>query len=109
MKTQNTVQLIGYLGIDPVMKKAINGSPFTRLRLATDYYRKTEDGSVIHKKTWHDVIAWDKLAESVLDNFIKGSHILVQGSIRNRTYVDKKGATKFETIVRASQLLNLDR
>jgi single-strand DNA-binding protein len=109
MKTQNDVQLIGYLGSDPVVKKAANGSPFSRIRLATDDYRRMADGKVIHKATWHDVLAWDKLAEIVPENFIKGSHILVKGSIRNRFFIDKEGHKRFISEIRATQLLNLDR
>lgn len=109
MKTQNKVQLIGYLADDPVVKKAANGSTYTRIRLATDYYRRREDGTVIRKVTWHEIMAWDGLAELVPDNFMKGSHILVKGSIRNRSYTDKEGNKRFASEIRASEFLNLDR
>lgn len=109
MKTQNTVQLIGYLGTDPVVRTTDNGSKLARIRLATDYYRKDPAGIVHRKTTWHDILAWDSLAETVPSNFIKGSHILVQGEIRHRTYQDKEGHTRYISEVRATQLLNLDR
>jgi single-strand DNA-binding protein len=101
--------LIGYLGQDPVVKKASNGSPFTRIRMATDYYRRTSDGTVVRKTSWHDVIAWDQLAEAAPNNFIKGSHILVQGNLSQRSYIDKAGNKRYETCIRATELLNLDR
>ena len=109
MKTQNNVQLIGYLGGDPVIRKAINGSILARFRLATDYFRRRKDGTVIKKTTWHNILAWDFLAEKVPEHFIKGSHVLVQGEIRHRTYKNKVGEIKNITEVRASGLLNLDR
>lgn len=109
MKTKNFVQLIGYLGRDPVFRKAINGSPFTWIRMATDYYRRTSDGTVIRKTSWHDVIAWDHLADTVPNNFIKGSHILVQGQLRHRAFTDSNGVKRYETCIRATELLNLDR
>jgi single-strand DNA-binding protein len=109
MKTQNFVQLIGYLGDNPVMKTAANGSRLARFRVATDYFRRAQDGTIVKKTTWHHVLAWDFLAEKVPDNFIKGTHILVQGELRNRTFKNKDGVLTHITEIHASQLLNLDR
>lgn len=109
MKTQNSVQLIGYLGDDPAIKTAINGSSLARMKIATDYFRKQKDGTIIKKTSWHNVLAWDWLAKKVPGNFIKGSHILVQGDLRHRTYKNKEGLIKNISEVHASQLLNLDR
>ena len=109
MKTQNSVQLIGYLGNDPAIKTAVNGSPLARMQVATDYFRKRKDGTLIKKTSWHEVLAWDWLAEKVPGNFIKGTHILVQGDLRHRKYKNKAGLIKNISEVHASQLLNLDR
>ncbi|MBN8720500.1 MAG: single-stranded DNA-binding protein [Sediminibacterium magnilacihabitans] len=109
MKTQNTVQLIGYLGLDPILRTAINGSKLARFRVATDYFRRHKDGSVTKKVTWHNVLAWDWLAEKIPGNFIKGSHVLIKGEIRHRKFKNKSGKLQSITEVRASELLNLDR
>jgi single-strand DNA-binding protein len=109
MKTHNSVQLIGYLGKEPKMKTAVNGSLYARLSLATDFFRHKKDGTVIKKTTWHEVLAWDALAETIPGNFITGSHVLVQGEIRNRTYKDKEGIVRHITEFHATILLNLDR
>lgn len=109
MKTQSTTQLIGYLGSDPVTRKAVNGSTLSRLRLATDYYRRDNGGNTIRKVTWHDILAWDHLAEKVPGNFIKGSHVLIQGQIQYRTYLDREGHKRYITEIKASTILNLDR
>lgn len=109
MKTQNHAQLIGYLGSDPISRTAVNGSKVTRLRLATDYYRRDNSGNVIRKVTWHDVLAWDHLAEKIPGNFIKGSHVLIQGEIRHRTYIDPNGHKRYISEIKALTILNLDR
>lgn len=109
MKTQNSVQLIGYLGQDPVLRTAVNGSKLARFTIATDYFRRRKDGSIIKKVTWHQILAWDFLAEKVPGNFIRGSHVLVKGEIRHRSFKNKAGEIKSITEVRASELLNLDR
>ncbi|MES2328573.1 MAG: single-stranded DNA-binding protein [Bacteroidota bacterium] len=109
MKTQNKVQLIGYLGLDPVIIKLPSGTTKARLRLATDKFRRDQSGNVQRKVTWHDVIAWDKLAETIENQYITGSHILVEGEIIHRSYEDKMGQTHFVSEVKAFSIMNLDR
>lgn len=109
MKTQNTVQLIGYLGDEPKHRIAINGSPLARFSLATDYYRRDQQGNVFRKVTWHEILAWDSLAKKMPGNFIKGSHVMVQGHIRHRTFLDADGNRRSITEIKARSILNLDR
>lgn len=109
MKTQCFIQLVGYLGNDPVCKTTANGSLLVRLRLATDYYRRGNDENVIRKVSWHNILAWDKLAEKIPGNYIKGSHVLVQGELCYRTYPDDRGHKYYITEIRAGKILNLDR
>ncbi len=108
MKTQNQVQLIGYLGRDPIISVAKNGSKRAFLNMATDIFRRKGDGTIFKKTTWHDIIAWDKKAESIENNFIQGSHVLVEGEIDHRTY-SKDGQKRYITRIIATKILNLDR
>jgi single-strand DNA-binding protein len=109
MKTMNRVELVGYLGNDPVSKTAANGSKMVRLRMATDHYRKDKEGKIICKVSWHDILAWDRLAEEIPGHYIRGSHVLVQGEIRYRIYVDPQGQQRSVTEIKAFMILNLDR
>ena len=109
MKTENSVELIGYLGNDPICKTAVNGSSMARIRLATDRFRRDRGGTVHRKTTWHDILAWDTVAEQVPNNFIKGSHVLIKGEIRHRTYNDNTGHKRYITEVHAHKIMNLDR
>lgn len=109
MKTQNKVQLIGYLGKNPLVKTASNGSKFARLRIATDRFFKNKKGENIKKTSWHNIIAWDKKADYAENNFLKGSHILVDGHIKYRSYKDEKGEPRHISEIIAELLMNLDR
>lgn len=109
MKTKNFVQLVGYLGNDPKIHMTNTGKTLGRLRLATDFYRKQEDGTTFKKTTWHDVKAWDKLAETLPGQFMKGSHVMVEGIIEYRTFLDPIGHKRFVTEIKAISILNLDR
>ncbi len=109
MKTQNKVQLIGYLGEDPVVGTTPGGTPYARIRMATDEFFKDAEGNRHKITTWHDVMAWESMATTVSGNFIKGSHVLIEGKICYRTYEDKAGHTRYITEIKASTLMNLDR
>jgi single-strand DNA-binding protein len=107
-KTQNKVQLIGYLGKDPVVTVTKDGVKRVFLRLATDWYRKSEDGTEKKKTTWHNIVAWDKKAKKIENDFISGSHVLVEGEIDHHSYY--KGTEKrYITRILATKIMNLDR
>ena len=108
MKTQNEVQLIGYLGQDPIMSVAVNGIKRAYLRVATDQYRKHQDGTEWKKTTWHEVVVWDKKAANIENNFIKGSHVLVEGAIEHRRFY-KGNEKRFHSRICATKVMNLDR
>ena len=105
----NKVLLIGYNGLIPVCKKTSNGSKRVRIRVATHYFRTNEKGKREYHTIWHNVIAWDGKAEYAERNFVKGSKIMVEGSIAYRTYLDHTGHVRYITDIIAHNLVNLDR
>lgn len=109
MKTQNKASLIGYVGNDPDIFILPSGDKKVRLRVATDHTVVDRDGNKSYKATWHNVIAWGAKAEMVINNFSKGSHILVEGPIVYTNYLDKSGKMRYDTAIYAKHFLNLDR
>lgn len=105
MKT-NRVTLIGYVAQELATFMSQNGSKRTLLRIATHYYSKREKS---YHTVWHDIIAWDATAEYAACNFVKGSKIMVEGSIEYRTFPDHTGHLRYHTQIRADSLMNLDR
>jgi single-strand DNA-binding protein len=108
MKT-NHVTLIGYVGCHLLTSKIPSGSKRVAIRMATHYSQKNDSGEKISKTVWHDVVAWDKVAEYAERSVVKGSRILVEGFITYRTYSDKAGHTRYVTLISAESLMNLDR
>jgi single-strand DNA-binding protein len=110
MKSMNKVQLVGYLGKDPIIKQNENGSDRAILRLATDRFYTPRQGAVKKFTEWHTVVVWGQSQVEKLKNYImKGSHILVDGSIRYSTYSDITGQTRDVTEIHANYLVDLDR
>lgn len=105
----NRVMLIGYVGNDLSMHPLPNGGKRIGLRVATHYPIKSEKGEKIYQTVWHDVTAWNGIAEYAEKSFVKGSKIMVDGSIEYRTYPDKTGHIRYLTQIKAHSLMNLDR
>ena len=105
---KNRVQLIGHLGHDPEIKAIENGKKMARFTLATDDSYKNAEGQKIKETTWHNLIAWNGLADLSEKYLKKGSKLAVEGRIVYRTYEDKKGVTKNITEIVLADFMFLD-
>ncbi|MBI3139805.1 MAG: single-stranded DNA-binding protein [Sphingobacteriales bacterium] len=105
----NRVTLIGYVGKDLSALKTGKGSKRISIRMATHYPIKNEKGETVWLTTWHDVVAWDNMAEFAERSMVKGSRIIVDGSIEYRTFPDKQGHIRYYTQIKAHSIMNLDR
>lgn len=106
---RNRVQLIGHLGADPEMKTLESGIKVARLRMATNENYKTASGEWKEETIWHSITAWEKLAERALQQLHKGSYIMLEGKLINRSYADAQGNKKYYSEVRAKSLVLLDK
>ena len=113
----NSVTLVGFVGADPEQRQAKgNGTKFTVLSVATQRSWKNAEDEWVSKTEWHRVAIFrTRLAQYVLDNVQKGSHVLVEGSLISSTYErpgkGKKAATTKITSwsIRADAVRRLDR
>lgn len=106
----NKVQLIGYLGKDPEFKTMPNETTMIKMRLATDHWFFPKLGERKQFTEWHTIKMWGKEKIEKLCNYlIKGSHVLVEGRIVYRRYIDTQGQTRYVTEIRANYLVDLDR
>jgi len=106
---RNHVQLIGHLGADPEVKTTTNGKTFVNIRLATTERYKNAKNEWQEETQWHNITFWDQLATRAKDNLTKGSMILVQGKLINRTYDDAQGQKKYIYEVRPTTWMLLDK
>jgi len=106
MKTLNRIQLIGYLGSDPVIHKFENGSVVAKLNLATNYLLRNKETKTI----WHDVKIWgEDRVNHIQNNLVKGSHVMVEGSLEYNCFVNNAGTQMMKAEINALYFMNLDR
>ena len=104
---RNKVMLVGNLGQDPEIKTLESGKKVVHFTLATKEDFKNSDGQKISETTWHNIVAWNGLADIAGKYLKKGKEVAVEGRIVYRTYEDKKGATKNITEIVLNDLLLL--
>lgn len=103
----NKVILIGRLGRDPEIKYTPSGAPVAKFSLATDEVFKDRAGEQQRRTEWHNIVAWNKLAEICGEYLTKGRQIYVEGSIRSRQWEDQSGnkRTAYDIVARNIQML----
>jgi single-strand DNA-binding protein len=100
----NKVTLIGYLGKDPSINKTQSGVSVTSFSIATSEKYKDKEGNMQDKTEWHNIVAWQNLADICGKYLKKGSLVYVEGKLQTRSYQDKDGATKYTTEIVISEM-----
>jgi single-strand DNA-binding protein len=93
----NKVILVGNVGKDPETRYLEGGTVVTRFSLATSEVYRNRDGEKITNTEWHNIVLWRGLAEVAEKYVKKGSQLYIEGRIRNRSYTDKEGNTRYTT------------
>jgi single-strand DNA-binding protein len=106
--TVNRVILVGRLGRDPEVKYLPSGAPVAKFSLATDEVTKDRTTGESQSRTeWHNIVAWNKLAEICGEYLTKGKLVYIEGSIRSHSWQDQSGnkRTQYEIVARNMQML----
>ena len=107
-KSVNKVILIGNLGKDPEVKYTPSGTPVAKFSLATNERYKDKAGEWQERTEWHNIVAWQRLAEIVGEYVKKGSKIYIEGRLQTSSWEDKQsGEKKYRTEIVANDLVLL--
>ena len=104
---KNKVQLIGNLGNAPEVKTTESGKKLARFSVATNESYRNANGEKVTETTWHNLVAWGKVADIAEKYLNKGSEVAIEGKLINRSYTDKDGNKKYITEVQVNELLML--
>jgi len=104
----NRVILVGRLGKDPEVKYTPSGAPVAKFSLATDEVFKDRSGEQQRRTEWHNIVAWNKLAEICGEYLTKGKLVYIEGSIRSRQWEDQAGnkRTAYDIVAARMQMLS---
>jgi len=103
----NKVILVGHLGKDPAVTYTPSGAAMAKFTLATNEVFKDRSGEQQSRTEWHNIVAWNKLAEICGQYLTKGKLVYIEGSIRSRTWEDQAGnkRTAYDIVASRMQML----
>ncbi len=105
-RSVNKVILVGNLTRDPEMRYTPQGHAVTSFGVATNRDWKVE-GDRREETEFHNVIAWNKLAELCNQLLKKGTKIYVEGRLQTRDWTDDKGLKHYKTEIVAEDMIVL--
>lgn len=105
----NRVIISGYLGKDPETVPAAQTTA-TKFSLAVTDRWKDDQGERQERTNWILVVVWNGKGENAGKYLKKGSHVLIEGSLRTSEWDDKEsGQKRWKMEVHASEVIFLDR
>jgi single-strand DNA-binding protein len=107
-KSVNKVILVGNVGKDPEVKFLPSGQPVANFTLATSDRTKDKQGEWQDRTEWHNLTAYQRVAEIIRDYVKKGSKIYVEGRIQTRSWDDQaSGQKRYRTEIIVNDLVLL--
>ena len=107
-RSLNRAQLIGNLTRDPELRYTPNGIAVCSFGLATNRNWKTETGERKDEAEFHNIVAWNKLAELCSQFLTKGRKVYLEGRISTRKWTGQDGQARSTTEIVISDMILLD-
>ena len=106
MLQKNRIEVAGYLAAKPEVRYLPSGMKVANARLGESHRYRGQDGQVQTHTNWHSLTFYDDLAD-VAVTYEQGENIFVEGTIQQRKFTPKDGATRtvHEVIVRACHVI----
>jgi len=108
-RSLNKVMLIGNLTRDPEMRYTPQGTAVCTFGVATNRSWTLESGEKKEDVEFHNIVAWNKLAEICAQLLKKGRKVYVEGRLSTRSWQGQDGTQKQRTEVVISDMVILDK
>ena len=106
-RSVNIAIIIGNLTKDPEMRYTPGGHAVTSFTVATNRNWVSE-GQEKEDVEFHNVVAWNKLAELCSQLLSKGRKVYIHGRLQTRNWDDANGVKKYRTEIIAEDIVILD-
>lgn len=108
-KSLNKVMLIGNLTRDPEMRYTPQGTAVCTFGIATNRSWTTDTGEKKDEADFHNIVAWNKLAEICAQLLKKGRKVYVEGRLQTRSWQAQDGTQKQRTEIVINDMVILDK
>ena len=86
----NKVILVGHIGNKPEGRYTPSGTSTVSFSLATNESWIDSKNEKQDRTEWHNIIAWNKLADFATEYLQKGQLVYIEGRLQTRSYQDKE-------------------
>jgi single-strand DNA-binding protein len=107
MSSLNKIILIGNLGRDPEIRYTPEGTQVATFSIATSESWTDKSGARQERTDWHNIKAWNKLADLAKRFLTKGRQVYVEGRIHYSEFTDRDGNKRTRPEITASQIIFL--
>lgn len=107
-RSLNRVQLIGNLTRDPELRYTPSGTAVVSFGIATNRSWATDNGEKHEEAEFHNIVAWNKLAELCSQFLTKGRKIYVEGRLATRSWNAQDGSQRQKTEIVIDDMILLD-
>jgi single-strand DNA-binding protein len=104
----NKAMVIGRLTRDPESRTTPNGAQVASFSIATNTTWTDSNGARQEKVEFHNIVAWQKLAEICTKYLKKGSKVYIEGRLETRTWDAQDGSKRNRTEIIARDMIMLD-
>lgn len=107
-RSLNRVQLIGNLTRDPLIRESSNGVLVCTFGIATNVSWRDSEGNTQERAEFHNIVAFNKLAEICAQVLAKGMLVFVEGELRSRRKENNEGFKYDKVEVKLNDMLLLN-
>jgi single-strand DNA-binding protein len=107
-RSLNKVLLIGNLTRDPEMRYTNSGTPVATFGMATNKSWKDSEGETKELAEFHNLVAWNKMAEICQQLLAVGMKVYIEGSLNTRSWEGEDGVKRYKTEIRVDEMILLD-
>ena len=100
----NKVLLIGRVGKDPDVRYMPSGEAIVNFSIATSESWKDKSGEKQEKTEWHNIVAFKKLAEIIVEYVKSGALLYIEGKLTTEKWQDKEGKDRYTTKIIANDM-----
>jgi len=104
-RSLNKVMLIGNLTRDPELRYTPSGTAVVTFGLATNREWNDASGQRQEEVEFHNIVAWNKLAEICSQLLYKGRKIYVEGRLSTRSWTTQEGQERRSTEVVIEEMI----
>ncbi|GAB3283009.1 single-stranded DNA-binding protein [Larkinella harenae] len=114
-KCLNQVQIIGYLGRDPEIRRNQADMRIAGFTVATsESYKDKNTGERRDYTQWHRIVIFNDGLSGIAESYLKkGSRVFIRGQLENRKWTDENGKDHFVTEIvlrpKSGEMIILDR